>query len=340
MGLATEVAEATRIEELQAALIREQRRSSRLQARTEDLVEAVYRAARDAAAVIGTPPPVPRPEKRDRRRSPEVALLHMTDWQLGKRTESYDSDVCQQRVRLAVQKTTKLTEIQRADHPVRECVVMLGGDLIENVSIFPGQPFEVDSTAFTQVFTASALVEQTILTLLGAFEQVTVYEVHGNHGRIGRKGDSPREDNLDAIVGRIARERLAGQDRLTWAPPQGWYSIIRIGEYRALLVHGDQVKSWGGNTPVHGLLKKANQWAAGVIPEGFRDLYLGHLHQVMAFQMASGGMVYMTPSTESGSAYAAEFMAAHGRPGQRLHFIDPRKGRVTASYILDLDDVA
>jgi hypothetical protein len=48
--------------------------------------------------------------------------------------------------------------------------------------------------------------------------------------------------------------------------------------------------------------------------------------------------VRMTPSTESGSAYAREFMASHGRPGQRLAFVDPRRGRVTADYLLWLDD--
>lgn len=337
MGLAAEVAEAARIEELQQALVREQRRSARLKAKTEDLVDAVYRAARDAAAVVGTPPPIPRPEKRDRRRSPEVALLHLTDWQLGKRTESYDSEICQERVRLAVQKTIKMAELQRADHPVRECTVMFGGDLVENVSIFPGQPFEVDSNAFTQVFAASALVEQIVVTLLEKFERVTVHEVHGNHGRIGRKGDSPRADNLDAIVGRIARERLSAQDRLTWGEPRGWYAIVEIGAYRAMLIHGDQIKSFGGNLPAYGVMRKANSWAAGAIPERFQDLYLGHMHQPMALQMAHGGMAYMTPSTESGSAYAREFAGAHGRPGQRLHFIDPRRGRVTASYLLDLE---
>jgi hypothetical protein len=322
--------------ELRAALGRAQRTISRLKSKEADLVEAVYTAAKDAALVVGTPKPVARPG-RDRRRSPEVALLHLTDWQKGKRTESYDTDVCDVRVREAVSKTIKLAEIQRADHPVRECVVMLGGDLVENVGIFPGQPYEVDSTAFEQVFGAAALVEESLLALLGAFESVTVYEVAGNHGRIGRKGDSPRGDNLDRIVGKIARDRLSAQGRLTWAENDRWYDVVTIGEYRALLVHGDQVKSFGGNVPAYGILRKANAWASGAIPEPFHDVYLGHMHQPMTLQLANGGLVYTTPSTESGSAYAREFMAAHGRPGQRLHFVDPRRGRVTASYLIEFD---
>lgn len=323
-------------EELRSALTRAQRTISRLKAKEADLVEAVYTAAKDAALVVGTPKPIARPG-RDRRRSPEVALLHLTDFQLGKVTESYSSEVCVDRVRQAVAKTIKLSEIQRADHPVRECHLMLGGDLVENVSIFPGQPFEVDSTAFEQVFTAASLVEEVVLSLLGAFEAVVVWEVSGNHGRIGRKGDSPREDNLDRIVGKIARDRLEAQTRLKWNVPESWYAIVEIGAYRALLVHGDQVKSFGGNVPAYGILRKSNAWASGAIPEPFNDVYLGHMHQPMTLQMANGGLVYMTPSVESGSAYAREFMAAHGRPGQRLHFVEPKKGRVTASYLIEFD---
>lgn len=325
-------------EELRQANQRLQRSLARAKAKEADLIDAVYQAAKDAAVTVGRPGPIPRPG-RDRRRSPEVALLHLTDWQLGKRTETYGSEVAQERVRIAARKAIKLSEIQRADHPVRECHVMLGGDLVEGVTIFPGQVYEIDSNLFEQAFTAAALVEEVVTTLLGAFESVVVWEVAGNHGRIGKRGDHPREDNWDRIVGRMARDRLLPQQsRLRWDKPEGWYQIVQIGAYRAMLVHGDQVKSFGGNVPAYGILRKANSWASGAIPEKFQDVYLGHMHQPMALQLANGGMVWMTPSTESSSAYAREFMAAHGKPGQRLHFIDPRRGRVTASYLIDFDE--
>jgi DNA repair exonuclease SbcCD nuclease subunit len=97
------------------------------------------------------------------------------------------------------------------------------------------------------------------------------------------------------------------------------------------------VKSYGGNLPAYGVLRKCNAWAAGAIPEEFWDVFIGHLHQPMVLQMAHGGLVRMSPSTESGSAYAREFAGAHGRPGQRLVFVNPEKGRVTADYLLDLE---
>lgn len=330
-----------RAAQLEATCRRLQRQLAAAKQRNEDIVDAVLSGARDAAVVVGTPKPMPMPKKDTRRRGVSHGLLHLTDWQLGKETADYSTEVCEERVQRAVAKTIKITEIQRADHPVPTCHLMLGGDLVENVDTFPLQAFEVDSTTFEQVFRASALVEQVIVTLLEHFEAVEVWEVAGNHGRIGRKGQYPREDNFDRIVGRIARERLAKQQRLTWHIPEGWYQLVVAGNYRALLVHGDQIRGGGGQVPHYGVAKRVNAWAAGVV-EPFHDAYLGHYHQNMQLTLSGGGIngggrAFMTGSTESGSEYAREFVAAKGSPSQRLHFIDPDVGRVTAEYVLWLD---
>jgi hypothetical protein len=49
------------------------------------------------------------------------------------------------------------------------------------------------------------------------------------------------------------------------------------------------------------------------------------------------GTIYWTGSTESDNRYARDSLAASGVPSQRLHFIDPEKGRVTAIYQVWLD---
>ena len=115
-----------------------------------------------------------------------------------------------------------------------------------------------------------------------------------------------------------------------------WYQIVKIGNYRALLVHGDEVKSFGGNTPAFGILRKVNAWAAGVI-EDFQDCYMGHWHTPMSLTMSNGGRIFVTGSPESQNEYAREFVAATGIPSQRLHFVDPDKGRVAAEYVVWLD---
>jgi hypothetical protein len=325
--------------EQRAINLRLQRQLARQKAKTDDLIAAVHAAARDAAVIIGRPEPVLPPPK-DKRPKEECLLLHLTDFQLGKRTAAYDSAACVRRVQEAVQTAIRLTEIQRADHPVRDVHLMLGGDLVENVTIFPGQVFEVDSSSFEQVFTAAALVESVVLALLTAFENVHVYEVAGNHGRVGQRGSVPKEDNLDRLIGRIVRERMTPQPRLHWRVPTNWYETVEIGNYRALLVHGDQVSRFGGGPiPAFAIKKAVDGWSAGVV-EPFLDCYMGHYHQAMTLTLANGsGRIFVSPSPEAGNEYAREWVRARGRGGQRAHFVSPSRGEVTAEYLIYLDAV-
>ena len=105
-----------------------------------------------------------------------------------------------------------------------------------------------------------------------------------------------------------------------------------------MLAHGDEIKSFGGNVPAFGILRKCNAWASGAIPFQFQDVYLGHFHTPMTLTLANAGRVFVTGSPESGNAFAAEFVAATGIPSQRLHFVDPARGRVTSEHTIWLDE--
>lgn len=304
--------------------------------RSDEMVQAVYQAARDAAVIMGNPPPVPVPKKDRRKATPEVAIVHASDFQVGKKTVSFDTEVAAHRVELLGRKVVKLTEIQRADHPVRECHVFLGGDMVEGVTVFPGQAYEVDSTLFAQIFATVSMIEQMIRYLLSHFDVVHVDCEPGNHGRLGRKGDFPAEDNADAIVYRILYDRVAHEKRVDFTLPKSWFQLPVVGNYRPLLVHGDEIKSFGGNTPAFGILRKCNAWASGVIP-GFKDVFMGHYHCPMSLVMANGNFIKMNGTLESDSEYAKEFVAATGRPCQRLVFVEPERGFVTSDHVVWLD---
>lgn len=327
--------------ELRGALRRSNTALARAKAKSADLVEAVYRASYDAMIVLG---PVPNPpvsfklSQKDRKHD-ETALIHTTDWQLGKLTESYDMATCEKRIELMSNKINLLTEIQRSAHPVTRAHVMFGGDIVENVDIFPGQAYEIEETLFDQMFRAVRIGVNLIERMLTIFEFVEVTGEPGNHGRIGRKGQFPAKDNADRMVYHIIARHFATNPRVLWHEDSGgWHQIVKVGAYTAMLIHGDEIKSFGGNTPAFGLLRKGTAWASGVVKGGFDDIYFGHFHTPMMLTLPNGQHMYGTGSTESDNQYAAEFVAARGKPTQRLHFIDPRKGRVTAEYTMYLDE--
>lgn len=318
-----------------------EQRLAKAKAKTEDLVDAVERGAKEAALIQGVAPPVPRPKPDRRTRGDVVAMLLCTDWHFGKHTPSFNTEIAAQRIVGLADGVDSITQIERGAHPVREMHALLAGDFVENTGIFPGQVYEVDSTTFQQMFAASAATEELLRRLLATFPTVHVWEQSGNHGRIGKKGDYPRSDNLDLLVYRLARERLKSyeqQARLVWHPASSWFTLVEVGEYRALLVHGDQIKSFGGNVPAFGITRKGNAWATGVLGVEFLDILMGHFHQPLVVPLAKGpGRTFVNPSIESDSAYAQEFVAANGAPGQRLHYVNPRRGRITSEHVVWLD---
>jgi len=330
--------ESSDVVELRNALIRVQKQLKQAKERTEDLVLTTHQAAYDAMLSMGKVQPVRDVVADKRKLKGEVALWHMTDWQGAKRTASYNSEVMRTRVLEFCTKAVKVTEIQRADHPVKECVIMFGGDMVEGLFNFPSQAFEIDSTLFEQYVNVSRLCVDVVRFALSNYEKVTVVPEWGNHGRIGSKRDNvPRSDNFDRMCYELARQLLSGEKRLNWQECPEDIQRVEIGNYKALLIHGDEVGRNGFASP-GAIVQHANRWRSGAYPWDFRDVYIGHYHTHAEWAMANGqGSVYQTGSTESDNRYAGVMLAASATPSQRLHFIDPEKGRVTAAYKIWLD---
>jgi hypothetical protein len=287
-------------EDTKAALNRALRQLARARAKTEDLVDAVQRAAHDAIIAEVNRKPSRKPPPDMRRKAAEVALWHLTDWQGAKLTTSYNRDVMWQRVHSFVDRAERITEIQRADHPVKSVAILFGGDMVEGLFNFPTQPFEVDATLFEQWVSVSRLLGEVVQRALGIYETVLVVPEWGNHGRIGSKR-------------------------------------VEIGNYRALSMHGDETGR-AGYVSKQTFLAYLNRLKAGAYPWPFMDVYSGHRHTHDEMAMSDGiGAWFQTGSTESDNRYARDGMGASARPSQRLHFIDPDKGRVTAQYKVWLD---
>ena len=325
-------------QELRRGLIQTQRQLAKLKARTDELVAATHEAAKTAMLALGPVPPVPAPKPRQGKGRTEVALWHLTDWQGAKLTATYNSQVMRERVLRFCDKAAQITEIQRADHPVNDCTIMFGGDMVEGLFNFPTQAHEIDSTLFEQYVNVSRLIVDVVRRALATYRKVTVVAEWGNHGRIGSKRDAvPRSDNVDRMCYELARQLLAGEKRLTWQDCPEDIQRVEIGNYRAILIHGDEVGRGGFSSPMT-IVRHVERWQSGAYPWDFRDCYVAHYHTHAEWPLANGlGSVYQTGSTESDNRYAGVMLAASATPSQRLHFVDPDKGRVVSAYKVWLD---
>lgn len=320
----------------------------------DELVQAVYDASRTAVAALDIPK-VPRPAKDSRRKSPESTVAVVSDWQLGKRTPDYDSASCERRIARFADKVERIVAVQRADHPITECHVFALGDIIEGELIFPGQAHRIDSSLYRQVTVdGPRIMASFIRRMLAIHDKVVVWWVDGNHGALGgpwRKEYHP-ESNGDRMLGRIVQlileqEIAAGRVEFKMLDPDGernWYHVAHIGNYRSMLIHGDQFRGHAG-MPWYSLQKKVGGWSLGAIGDfivderpGHSDIDFGHWHQPTRVTL-NRVTARCNGSTESYNTFAIEQLAAVGQPSQGLRFVDPERGRVTGEYTVWLDAV-
>lgn len=331
----SEFQQADELAELKAAHGRALRALAKRTQATEELVAAVYQAAGDAARAMSIPP-VQAPKKDKRKQNPEAAILLLSDWQWGKVTPTYNSDVAAKRVALLGQKVKNLVDIQRAEHPVRELHIHLLGDLVEGEDIFPGQAHLIDSGLYSQMFGAAEALAKLVREMLGHFEKVKVVGVIGNHGRIGRRGVSRPETNADAMMYRIAKMAVGDDKRLEWPETfthgeRHWYAVDEVLGKRWFLFHGDQVGGGFAGFPWYGFGKKLSGWRASVAEF---DYSVGaHFHTPT--RMYLNGLTHWNGgSIESTNTYAMEQLASAGEPCQWLLF--QHAEGVTAEYLVRL----
>jgi hypothetical protein len=313
---------------------------NKMKNKQDDLVDAVYRAVKEdvkATKYI----PVPKPRFLKKKGAEEVAVAILSDWQLAKITPDYNSQICEQRVYKFAEKIVELTNIQRQDHPVKEIRLWALGDIIEGELIFPGQSFLVEGGLYRQITVdGPRIMKNFINVMLEHFEKVTFVGVIGNHGAVGGRArrDHDPETNGDRMLYRITQLMFEKEPRVKFIIPDGrgerhWYAVDKVGKYRALLAHGDQ---FGSLSSFYQFQKKAYGWKIGAVEEDFDDIYIGHFHTPtkMTFNTVQ---LRISGSPESLNTYAAESLAAVGRPSQALLFVHPEKGMVTAEYNCWLD---
>jgi hypothetical protein len=331
------------VQRLRTALSNTQAQLRKAKARAEQLVKAAELGAEEAFLALGPLGEIPEPNLAANTPSTkaEVALWHLTDWQGSKVTTSYNSEIMRERVLRYCDVAENLTNIQRSHHPVDKCVIYYGGDMGEGLFNFPQQPFEIDATIFEQYSQIARLEVEVVRRALAAYAEVEVISEWGNHGRIGSKRAAvPLSDNFDRMTYELARALLQdtpGADRLKWEDSKEDIQHIEIGNYRALGIHGDEVgrNGFASRTTV---VRRCNDWAAGAHDWKFRDVYVGHYHFHGEDSLSNGwGQVFWTGSPESDSRYASDKVGSGSRPSQRLHFIDPEKGRITSQYRVWLD---
>tara|TARA_R110002020_G_C16268191_1_gene770924 strand:- start:559 stop:1572 length:1014 start_codon:yes stop_codon:yes gene_type:complete len=288
---------------------------------TEALIgEAVQDALKGVR--ITTAPVSKRKEKRTKKpKSAPEAWLCLSDWQVGKVTETYNSQVATRRVH---QLTNQAADLIRKENP-KVLHIVLQGDMVEGEAIFAGQPFEIDDDLWTQsVKTVPKLITHVITKLSPLVPKIKVAAVHGNHGRSGFKGGGhSRKTNWDLVSYNTAELmcQIAGVKNMSWEISETWFVKQKVAGNGILCVHGDQI---GGGNPfnVNAIFKKAMGWTHNI--EDWKFLSVGHHHTHASGELNRDMYFFLSGSPESGNEFAREKLAQGGLALQRLCFFNSK----------------
>lgn len=305
------------------------------------IVDAVKEAYIDPPDLV-----IPAMPKVSRKQSEEIAILHLSDTQLGKKTQTYSCTIGEIRIMQLARKTVEITNMRRNSATIKELRIYMGGDMIEGEDIFPGQAHEIDQVLFDQaVKTAPSIFVKMILYLLEHFEHIKVCCVPGNHGRNGRYGNgASRRTNWDRVVYEITEYILLGSkefprkslvNRLSFQHSDDWYVVDRVFDWGNLQLHGDQIRGGFAGFPWYGAAKKAWGWIDS-IPEPWDYMWMGHYH-TYASAVLNHRMFLANGTTESSNVYAQEQLAAAGYPCQRLAFFDAKYGLISDNQVFLTD---
>lgn len=321
------------IQALKAENDRLLRKIDKLRAGGELIVEAVSQSLVDFPPVV-TYPPKPRETGAG---DEEIACVHITDVQYGKRTSTYSSSVADERIAMIGRKVEEVTLLRRHHARVRECRIYLGGDMVEGENIFPGQAHEIDQSLFSQALRGlPTALSKLVVHMLRVFDRVRVVGVRGNHGRPGRFGAGDhRHTNWDTVCYRTLELMVLGphapkniRDRVSFAfSEETFYQVDYVFDWGNLLVHGDQVSGGFAGYPWYGVGRKASGWIDS-IPVSWDYMWTGHFHTPASLvmnkrELLAGG------TTESDNEYAQEQLAAGGYPRQRLAYFNARYGLIS-----------
>lgn len=305
--------------------------------------DIIIRAVQD---VLGRNPPelayIPKPRPQTKKLREERALLHLTDWQGGKLTETYSVSVLDRRMRRLVDKFNTIVETRRKSARIPHLTILFGGDMIEGENIYPHQPHEIEMGVFEQSMRAIPdIATRLVLDLLRTFDKIDIHCVSGNHGRPTPKGlGSHPKTNWDRVFYEYLRACLLGppwnprpelQGRLKMYIADSFYSVANLWDWGCLLVHGHEIRGGFAGYPWYGSGRKAMGWIDS-IPEPWTYLYFGHFHQ-SASAVINHRTFFATASPESGNTYAQQELAAVGHPSQRAQFFDRNEGIISDHQI-------
>jgi len=274
--------------------------------------------------------------------SPIVPVAHITDTHMGavqhpheiEGFNAFDPGICEKRSIDYIQKFIGWVEMHRTAYNIRECVVLMTGDLIsgdihDELKITNAFPSPV------QVVKAAQLHAQQIGLLAAYFDKVTVEFIsEDNHSRLTKKPQAKEAgyNSMNYLVGILCQTYLLEHKNVDFRIHPMLEKVVDVNGRKYLVCHGHNVKGWMG-VPWYGIERKVGKEAQSrlqlMMQEvsierakdiGFHKYVFGHFHT------AFDSHLYTCGASLSGTDAYDHQAGRYSPPGQSAWMVHPKHG--------------
>jgi len=308
----------------------------------EALLESI---AKTSAPVVEIQPISAKAKAPGATKQHVTLVVQMSDLQLGTLMTSEEMGGLNEhnwkvwRDKLTIWKTEliRLIDSYASRFIVDHVVIFMMGDMVEGQDIFAGQKWQIDRHVCDQAIDGANDTAGAMIELIGTFPNLKfrIFEVFGNHGREGRKGENPFSCSWDKVYQRftelqVSRVRLPN---CTWHQNETWFQLVDIYGKVHLIVHGDRgiAGIWGGRPTINSLEKGVVRYSQ-MTQQHIHFLHCGHFHQnwQVSFNRAQ---LLINGSWIGTSSFSAADLIAASPAVQMVYAIDPRVGLLRSEFI-------
>lgn len=228
------------------------------QARFENLKDVIVERLDD----IGTLPRDRYFVKSDTRKG---ATLICSDWHIGAEIDNqfnaYNVDIAKDRVRQLTDKAIMYCK----QHSITDLNVELGGDFV-NGTIHTSCRVQQEEDIIQQIIDCSEIISNMINDLAENIENITIYSVFGNHGRvISGKHDSVNRENFERLIYHYVKSRVKDVKFID-SHGEDFIKYHAFGK-TFVLAHGDKDK-----------LGSVVDTYSSMFKEHIDEVHIGHFH--------------------------------------------------------------
>lgn len=274
----------------------------------------------------------PEPIKPKNGRS-EEALLLFSDAQIGEEIKpeetngfgEYNIGIFKERMDLLIKKMRSIHADQSLAKNIKKLNIFMLGDNVDGIGIYRGQEHHLDALVVEQFLVATEKIAESLIRLLGSFQEIEVTGIIGNHGRMGRKGEYPMHLNWDYLIYKALERMLINyKDRIKWNIPLSNWTLRNIRGNEFLLLHGDTIKGWNG-IPYYGIDRADSRFTKMLSGQGkiYKYMVLGHHHNPGDVDSANGEKI-LNGTMVGGSDFSINQLHTTSRPSQWFFGVDDK----------------